>query len=490
MSTASRTPVLVGCGQVVQRSPDPQHARSPIALMRMAAERAAADAGAPKLLASLDSVRVPQGLWRYVNPGAWLAEQWGGRRGETCLGKISGTTVQQLLHDAALAIQAGRHDVVLLVGGEAEHSKRRAKAAGQPLVWDDPGGPTPDQGPGEMPDWRARPAIRAGLHSPALTFSLYEVAMRHASSETPAVHLARIARLWETFATVARDNPNAWIRSAPDAHRIATPTLENRQVTVPYTKYLVANMVVDEAAALLLCSAETAQRYGIPEHRWVFPVLASQVTDQPELSTRASFACEPALERVAACLLEKSGVEPAELACVDLYSCFPAAVQLAARALGLDGEDPLTVTGGLTFAGGPFNSYVLHALATTMARLRAAPGSMGLVSGVGGFMARHAMGLYASRPPERPFQVWDLTEEAAGLPGREFAEEAAGDVAVETYSVAYDRSGPQRGVVAARTPQGARTWAQVSDPDLLARLATEDLCEAHGRIAADRELSL
>jgi acetyl-CoA C-acetyltransferase len=37
---------------------------------------------------------------------------------------------------------------------------------------------------------------------------------------------------------------------------------------------------------------------------------------------------------------------------VDLYSCFPSAVQIAAAEIGCPTQRDLTVTGGLTFAGG------------------------------------------------------------------------------------------------------------------------------------------
>ena len=55
-----------------------------------------------------------------------------------------------------------------------------------------------------------------------------------------------------------------------------------------------------------------------------------------------------------------------QLGPVDLYSCFPSVVQIAAAELGLPVDDParpLTVTGGLTFGGGPGNNYGTHAVA-------------------------------------------------------------------------------------------------------------------------------
>jgi len=55
--------------------------------------------------------------------------------------------------------------------------------------------------------------------------------------------------------------------------------------------------------------------------------------------------------------------------------------------------------------------------------------------------------------------------------------DAEGEVSVETYTVAYDRGGsPERAVVACRTPEGRRAWANVTDPDHLTLLVTEEGC--------------
>jgi hypothetical protein len=53
-----RIPVLVGAGEIADRVTDPRDAREPIALMAEALRRAAEDAGAPGLLARLDSLEV------------------------------------------------------------------------------------------------------------------------------------------------------------------------------------------------------------------------------------------------------------------------------------------------------------------------------------------------------------------------------------------------------------------------------------------------
>ena len=64
--------------------------------------------------------------------------------------------------------------------------------------------------------------------------------------------------------------------------------------------------------------------------------------------------------------LDAAGIAADDLGLIDLYSCFPIAVEVAAKGLGIELDDPrgLTITGGLPFFGGPGNNYSLHAIAT------------------------------------------------------------------------------------------------------------------------------
>jgi acetyl-CoA C-acetyltransferase len=483
-----RTPVIVGAAQLSVRSEDPAAAREPLALMEDALRAAAEDAGAPGLLAAADSIRVPQGMHDYGNPAAWLAERLPAPRAETVCGLISGTSVQSLLHDGAREILAGRRDVVLLAGAEAEHSARRVRRAGGEPRRTPRSECAPDRVLGAAPQWQGNPDIAAGLHGAPAIFALFETALRHRLGLGVAEHRARIAALWERFADVAATNPHAWLRRAPRAAEIEAPSEGNRWVAYPYTKLLVANSVVDQAAALILCSAEAARRAGVPESRFVYPVAATEAVVIRHVSERDELDETPALRLVGRRALELAGVEANALDCVDLYSCFPVAVQLAAEALGLPLERALTVTGGLTFAGGPLNSYVLHALATSVARLREQPGATGLVSSVGGFFSKHACGVYTSAPPERPFSWRDLADEARAFPGRELDAGYTGPAEIEAYTIAHGRHGP-RAIVALRTPEGRRSWARSEDAAVLASLEREDAVGRAVRASADRGLS-
>ena len=477
-------PVLVGAGQVLQRDADPATALEPLALMQHAAERAADDAGARDLLARLDAIYVPQGVWRYTNPAVRLAERLGSPKARTGLGIISGSTVQVMISRACRDVAAGRCEVVLVVGGESERTKRRAAREGVDLSWTEQGAdtPEPDERFGgsyhEFGWWEKRFRPR-----PIQAFSLYENAIRRHSGEGLADHRRRIARLWAGFATVARRNPYAWIQDGPTADTIATPTEDNPMVAYPYTKRMVANMVVDQAAAVIVCSAEAARRYGVAPDRFVHPRAATDAARSSGVPVRPEYHEEPAIGIAGRRALDLAGARPEDCAYVDLYSCFPSAVQIGAAEIGFDLARELTVTGGLTFAGGPFNSYVLHAIATMMDRLRADPGSLGFVSSVGGYMTKVAAAVYGTEPAPSGFVHECLDDVTEALPSRVCLEEYEGPAEVETYAVMPGRDGGEATLLfACRTPDDERAWATSQDADLVCAVSSEELLGRSGSI--------
>ena len=94
----------------------------------------------------------------------------------------------------------------------------------------------------------------------------------------------------------------------------------------------------------------------------------------------------------------------------DLYSCFPVAVQMFAKSLKLKDIKDKTVTGGMPFAGGPLNSYVLHSTAKLIEKLRENSG-VGIVTGVSGMMTKQSYALW-SNSPCIDFKYEDCTKKA------------------------------------------------------------------------------
>jgi acetyl-CoA C-acetyltransferase len=493
-----RTPVIVGAGQVLSRDLPEEEPREPVTLIVEALRRACQDSGAgERLLRRADSVRcVPVIGWPYGDAAALVAADLGTQPRETVQSAaIGGDGPQLLLNDTARAIAAGELDVALLGGGEAVASLRASERAGRPLPWRRQ---APRVHPGRTVGEDRAPVneaeAAAGLTPPVYMYALIEAAVRAARGSAADAHLARIGRLWSRFSAVAAENPHAWIRRSYTPEQIALPSAENRPVSSPYTKLLTANIQVNMASGLIVTSAEAARREGIPSDRWVFMHAGAQAQDQWHVSERHQLAASPAIRAAGRAALQRAGVSIGEIAHVDLYSCFPSAVQIAARELGLEIDDParaLTVTGGLTFAGGPGNNYSAHAIATLVGILRADPESYGLVTAVGWYLTKHAIGVYSARPPRQPFA--SLDPEPQRPPARRARSDYTGSGTLEAYTVAYHRDGSaDAAVISTLTTDGERALTRCSSSEVIDELLTTDpigrsVDVAIERIAVGRE---
>ena len=226
---------------------------------------------------------------------------------------------------------------------------------------------------------------------------------------------------------------------------------------------------------MIICSVEAARRLGVAEDRWVFPHAGTDCHEHPYVSNRDTFARTPAIELGGRRALELAGIGIDDVAVVDLYSCFPSAVQLGAavaRTRRLDRQ--LTRTGGLPFAGGPWNNYVMHAIATVVGDLREQPGEHGLVWANGGYATKHAFGVYGTEPPAAGFRHDDPQAEIDALPSRELAPTATTPPARRrsrpTPSCTTATARPSRPSPRACSPTAAGRGACPSDADVMAAL--------------------
>ncbi|MFZ4718824.1 MAG: acetyl-CoA acetyltransferase [Ilumatobacteraceae bacterium] len=468
-----RTPVLVGAGQFQHRAAGLDDALDPSTLMAEAIRLAAADAGL-SAVPDVDTIRVVGLLsWRYHNPARVVAERLGISTAETAVTTMGGNSPQTLVNATALDILAGRVDVAILTGGESWRTRMKARKLGVELDW--PAAAEDDQPRlmGEDLEMNHPYERERGIVMPVQVYPMFETAIRAAAGRTPEEHLDRISGLWSRFSAVAAQNPNAWIQEFKTPEEIRTPGPTNRMVGLPYTKYMNSNNDVDQGAALIMCSAEKATALGIPRDRWIFPLSGSDCHEHAFISNRWSFAETPAVELGGRRALELAGLGIGDIGIVDLYSCFPAAVQLGAQSLGLPIDGQLTRTGGLSFAGGPWNNYVMHSIATVMADLRAQPGNA-LVWANGGYTTKHAFGIYSTEPPATPFRHAYPQDEIDAMPSRELAEaaDAQGPATVEAYTVMYSRDGePELPFAACLLPDGRRAWGTSADAGLAAAMA-------------------
>jgi acetyl-CoA C-acetyltransferase len=229
-----------------------------------------------------------------------------------------------------------------------------------------------------------------------------------------------------------------------------------------------SNNDVDQSAAIIMCSVAAAERMGISKDKWVFPIAGTDCHEHKYVSERDTFADTPAVKLGGKMALDLAETSINDIDIVDLYSCFPSAVQLGAASLGLSTDRQLTRTGGLSFAGGPWNNYVMHAVATVVGELRARPGEKGLVWGNGGYATKHAFGVYSTTPPTNGFKHAYPQDQIDALPRRTVVDigTSEGPATIEGYTVMHDRDGnPERAIAPCLLPNGNRAWGISDDAD-------------------------
>jgi acetyl-CoA C-acetyltransferase len=472
---ADRIPVIVGVGEVVDRPADLGLALEPLALMAQALREADADAGGGFLarVASLDVVN--QLSWRYADAAGELCARLDIAPAHAVYGPVGGESPIRFLHEAAQRIARGEAEVAAVVGAEAQWSVNKARAAGIELPWT----PKPPA-TGGGPRIEVHPlAVKLGVFLPVSVYPFYENASAHNWGQTPRQALAESGDLWSAYSAVAAENPNAWLKRRLTPEEITTPRPDNRPIAWPYTKLMVANMAVNQGAAVILTSLAAARAAGVPDARLVFVWGGAAANEPRDYLQRdhyhASHAQDAVLEAVSGMVEGPGGFDALEL-----YSCFPCVPKMARRTLGPDPDGDLTptVTGGLTFFGAPMNDYMTHAAAAMTRRLRVGGGT-GLLYGQGEFVTKHHGLVLANHPASdvgRPLEAMSVQAEADARRGPvpAFLEDVEGPATLETHTVLYDRDGaPTHGVVIARLA-GGRALARVTarDVDGLARLTS------------------
>ncbi|MBJ8346571.1 crotonase/enoyl-CoA hydratase family protein [Antrihabitans sp. YC2-6] len=476
-----RTPVIVGVGQVVQRVPDLTNPQEPAALSATALKLAAKDSGAGEsLLRAADAAyAVPSASWSYRNQAALVADAVGANPAETVQSsKFGGDGGQLIINDAAQSIVDGIAEIILLSGAESGATLAAAQRAGKVPSWTEQAAgiaPTRTIGVDRTANNDAETAV--GLGAPIYVYSLLESAVRRSLGREPKEHSQAIGELWSRFSSVAARNPYAWQPTELPAADITTTSEDNRMVSTPYTKLLCANLQVDLATGMIMCSAAAAEEAGIAQDKWVFVHAGASAHDEWFVSERADLAASPAIRTIGAAVLEHSGLSIDDIAHVDLYACFPSAVQIAARELGLPADDPnrpLTVTGGLTFGGGPGNNYGSHAVATLVGRLREQPETYALSTSLGWYATKHAIGIYSATPPRQSYAY--LHPVVENPPSRPVLSGYTGDAVVEAYTVPFARDGkPEAAVLSLLNPKGERVLVRTKQEDIVAEAVDGDL---------------
>ncbi len=487
-----RIPVVIASGQSIERV----ELVTPVDLMERACQAAFADV--PRLRDGIERLSVVNIMTRSgPAPATELARRIGLEPATCEVTTIGGNSPQWLVSRAASDIAGGSLSATVIAGAEAIRSSRARRAVGlprdvgvaelppDPMVGDD----LPGIGPAES-------AI--GLMAPVHVYPLFESVVAARAGHDAPTHRAAIGELFAPFTKVAEAHPYAWFPEARTAGDIATPSPDNRIVCEPYTKRMTAFLGSDQGAALIVCSLAAAQRAGVAD-RAVFIWSGAEAVDVRFPAARPDPGRSPAIAAAGRAVLAAASVAAGtgaaigidDIEVLDLYSCFPSAVELATDALGIAGDDSrgLTVTGGLPYFGGPGNNYTTHAIATVTDLLREASnrsgdgGSsvrLGLATGLGWFITKHALGLYGSVPPPGGFCRGDTTADQSRIDGSAVGTalgvEAPTPASVVAATVVRDNQGEATGApVIGRLADGRQMALAPADDDVVEAMGSLDV---------------
>lgn len=468
-----RSLCIIGVAQQTWR-PGSGDAPEPLEMWAEVAGAAVADAGHRCSLTDLDALHLVHCMsWAYDDAPARLAQRLGVADAHSEVSVLAGTASQRLVNSVAERMLAGTSELALIVGGEALASLRSLRVDGQAPSWSHPS-MLAGEPPIDLDEWIWPTEWAHDVIKPTLTFAALDTARRARFGVEPESYRRTEAELLARFTDVAASNPYAWFPTRRAADEIATVGPENRWISTPYTKHMVAIMDVDMAAALLVATHAKADELGVPREQRVYLRGWSFGRDATHVAERHFLDRSPAMVEVASDALARAGVGIDDIAHLDLYSCFASSVLFAVDALGLAENDGrgFTVTGGLPYHGGPSSNYTAHAIAGIVQRLRNEDAGLGLVSGVGMHMTKHVWAVYGTEPGQLvPPDYQAVQARIDRVVDRRVVSTLAAEASatIGCYSVTHDRSGtPVTALVVADLDGGARAYARTAHPDALA----------------------
>lgn len=495
MQVPDTTPVIVGVGQYVERIDAPDYVGLSFAeLSARAAAAALIDCGAMAEVATQikavgavrtfeesGAMQVPFGRAEYM-PLA-VARRLGITPAVAILEKVGGQSPLALMADLGNRIARGEVPAALMFGSEAISTVRHLTSKGESRDWAESDNPAAigcewiDKGMGFEGTLSAL-SIAHGIRAPVTAYALCENARRARLGLSRGDYAMEMGRLFAPFTQIAADNPYSSAPVTPmSAGEIATPSERNRMIADPYPLKLVSRDQVNQAAAVVLMSVHAARAAGVPEDKWVY-LHGAALANEREILDRPDIGGYLAANAAIASAFATAGKQAADMQAFDFYSCFPVPVFNAAiDGLGLAPDDPrgLTVTGGLPYFGGAGNNYSMHAFATIAERLRAAPGSFGMVGLNGGFQSKYGAAVLSTTPRDWPgCEGAGIQATLDATPKAALAEVAEGRGRIGTYTVTYAKGVPEQVIVIGELQTGGRFIATSREADVLAAALSDD----------------
>jgi acetyl-CoA C-acetyltransferase len=466
-----KTPVVIGISSIQQKGSFEQLDEALI-LMEKATQKAIVDSTNPKITDYIDQIQIPKGYWKYRDPGKWIAERNNIQSAVTSVTKI-GVLQQNLINSACHDITQGKIRASLIVGGEARYKKILALKENKEFI---------ETKLNINPDFYVKAADELqtkeeqdelGLMAVGY-YAILETAYRKKNGLSLQEHKDKISNMYAEFSKVAANNPDGWIDSMKSAKDIKQVSKENPLQAFPYNKLHCSSWNVNQASAMILCSEDLADKLDIPRNKRVYPLVSSETNHMIAPIQRPKLSESTGLDLAASFIKNICDEHKIQPNIYDLYSCFPVAVQMFADSLNLGSEDVKTVTGGMPFAGGPLNNYMIHSTVKMVSEIRNNHSNIGLVTGVSGMMTKQAFALWAKEPLIQ-FISKDVTEEAALIEHPvEMSTQTNGMAIVLGYTIFKDANKDMKVVIYGEDSQNKRKVLVSKDKEIIKSMGEEE----------------
>jgi acetyl-CoA C-acetyltransferase len=466
-----KTPVVIGISSIQQKGSFEQLDEALI-LMEKATQKAIVDSTNPKITDYIDQIQIPKGYWKYRDPGKWIAERNNIQSAVTSVTKI-GVLQQNLINSACHDIAQGKIRASLIVGGEARYKKILALKENKEFI---------ETKLNINPDFYVKAADELqtkeeqdelGLMAVGY-YAILETAYRKKNGLSLQEHKDKISNMYAEFSKVAANNPDGWIDSMKSAKDIKQVSKENPLQAFPYNKLHCSSWNVNQASAMILCSEDLADKLDIPRNKRVYPLVSSETNHMIAPIQRPKLSESTGLDLAASFIKNICDEHKIQPNIYDLYSCFPVAVQMFADSLNLGSEDVKTVTGGMPFAGGPLNNYMIHSTVKMVSEIRNNHSNIGLVTGVSGMMTKQAFALWAKEPLIQ-FISKDVTEEAALIEHPvEMSTQTNGMAIVLGYTIFKDANKDMKVVIYGEDSQNKRKVLISKDKEIIKSMGEEE----------------
>ncbi|WP_430417448.1 hypothetical protein [Parasphingorhabdus sp.] len=455
-SVDPKAPVLVGVGEASGKKLKEMHGLewpSTSDLASAAIHAALADSGAAEKLASaidcLLSIRLfhdsglPHDFGSPANHPEAVATAAGLDPATLIYGDVGGQSPQKHLNKLACQVHDGEFKAVVLSSAENMGTVKRARRSGHQLDWNQPATRA-------MTDWLTDQdkmltayEWRQGIINMPMAYGIVENARRARLGKDRDSYAKDMAELWSAFSEISITRDHAQFAKNWTPEELLADAHGNYRLNDPYRRWMVAQDAVELGAAVILTTAGYAAELGIAPDKMIYFHSGSDAS-VPLMSHQTDLSISPAMEYAFPKAMELAGVEAEDLGPIDIYSCFPVAVSLAMDALGSP-DRPLssyTLTGGLSFFGGPGNSYSAHGIVALVEALREDGSKPGMISANGGVINKESVGIYAAQPVAGSWSPDRVAEPHRILKPDHVKEEHFfnGNAVIKSYSMPYGKA--------------------------------------------------